>query len=700
MNETLKNEIHYRLGCDIGGTFTDFVNLNEQTGAFEISKVLTTPHDPSEGIDNGLVQIGERIPGSLEATNYIIHGTTLVINTLIQRQGAKTALVTTSGFRDIIAMRREMRYDTHDISARFPEPLVSREYRREVDERILSDGSVRTALNVEQAERVLDELVKDNVESVAVCFLHAYANPEHERQFAKIAEARHPNLSISLSSEVMPEIKEYERSSTTIINSYVKPMMNRYLERLGTRLEKRGYMRGLFLMLSGGGITSPAVARKFPIRLVESGPVGGALAAGYVGKRAGLKNVLSFDMGGTTAKACFVYDSQLPITVDYEVDRVHRFKRGSGTPVAVPTVDMIEIGAGGGSIAAINSFGVLEVGPQSAGADPGPICYGRGGTKPTITDADLVLGYLDANFFLGGAMKLDLDAARAGIERDVAQPLGLTVEQAAWGIHQIVNENMASAARIHITEKGGDIADTTVVAFGGAGPVHADGVARILGAKRMLFPRGAGVFSALGFLVAPVSFEVSKSVVRLLEEIDAAELNGFFTELEAEASAIVGDALPDHPINVHRVLDICYRGQGSALRVAVDGTESLQEIEKMFRTAYQARYGYSYDDLEAQIRALRVTAMAHHDLPTIVSPFLGKKGSVDEAFKGERLAYSQKARAFVAFKVYTVDLLGDGSILTGPAILEEEATTLVIDAGATAEADARGWVTITLEEQS
>ena len=693
----MTNDMRYRLGCDIGGTFTDFVNLDERTGAFEIGKVLTTPGDPSEGIDNGLAQIAERIPGSLEATNYIIHGTTLVINTLIQRQGAKTALVTTNGFRDIIAMRREMRYDTHDISAGFPKPLVSREFRFEVEERILSDGTVRTPLNVEQVERVLDKLVEDGVESVAVCFLHAYANPAHEREFGEISRARHPNLSISLSSDVMPEIKEYERTSTTIINGYVKPMMTKYLERLGSRLEKRGYVRGLFLMLSGGGITSPAVARKFPVRLVESGPVGGALAACYLGEQAGLKNVLSFDMGGTTAKACFVRDSQLPTTVDYEVDRAHRFKRGSGTPVAVPTVDMIEIGAGGGSIAAINSLGVLEVGPQSAGAEPGPICYGRGGKKPTITDADLVLGYLDADHFLGGAMKLDIEGARSGIDVQVAQPLGLTVDQAAWGIQQVVNENMASAARIHITEKGGDISDTTLIAFGGAGPVHAAGVAHILGARRLLFPRAAGVFSALGFLVAPVSFEVSKSVVRLLNEADVSELDGFFADLEEEASAIVRDALPDHPIDASRVLDLCYRGQGSALRVAIDGSETFETIEKMFRAAYQTRYGYSYDDLEVQIRTLRVTATAQHDIPKIVIPFRGEKGSTESAYKGERRAYSQKLGDFVPFKVYAVDNLGDDAVITGPAILEEEATTLIIDAGASAVADARGWVMVSLE---
>ena len=691
------NSMRYRLGCDIGGTFTDFVVLDEETGTFEICKVLTTPGDPSEGIDIGLAQIGERIPGCLDATNYIIHGTTLVINTLIQRQGAKTALVTTRGFRDIIAIRREMRYDTHDISAQFPEPLVSREFRREVGERILSDGTVRAPLDEEDARRVLDGLVGEGVESVAVCFLHSYANPAHERRFAEIAKERHPDLSLSLSSDVMPEIKEYERSSTTVINSYVKPMMNKYLERLDGRLASRGYDRGLFLMLSGGGITSPAVARKFPVRLVESGPVGGALAAGYLGRRAGLKNVLSFDMGGTTAKACFVRDSQLPTTVDYEVDRVHRFKKGSGTPVAVPTVDMIEIGAGGGSIAAINSLGVLQVGPQSAGAEPGPICYGRGGIEPTITDADLVLGYLDPDYFLGGAMKLDRKGALAGIEKSVANPLGLSGQEAAWGIHQVVNENMASAARIHITEKGGDIADTTVVAFGGAGPVHADGVARILGARRLLFPRGAGVLSALGFLVAPVSFEVSKSVVRHLADIDADELKALFSALDKEAAGVVGDALPGGLIETHRMLDLCYSGQGSALRVPYRGSESLDGIERTFRDSYEARYGYAYSDLKVQMRTLRVTASAHHDIPEIVIPFNGRKGSADAALKGERSAYSPRDGEYVPFKVYSVDDFGENATISGPAILEEEATTLVIDSGASAVTDALGFIMVSLK---
>ena len=474
----MTSDLPFRLGCDIGGTFTDFVLLNQDTGKFEVHKTLTTPHDPSEAVETGVAALRETHNGFLEKTENVIHGTTLVINAVIERKGAATAIVATQGFRDSLEMRREIRYDIYDIGAVFPKPLVDRPSRREVPERLYSDGRIRKPLDTGATRTVLDELAAAGIESVAVCLLHAYANPAHERAVAAIAAEAYPEMAISLSSDVMPEIKEFERTSTTAVNAYVKPLMARYIKRLEERLAARGFERGLFMMLSGGGIIAPETARQFPVRMIESGPVGGALAAAQLGRQAGLRDVVMFDMGGTTAKSCLIRDGVMPISTEYEVDRVHRFKKGSGTPVGVPTVDIIEIGAGGGSIASIDALGLLQVGPLSAGADPGPICYGRGGTKPTVTDADLVLGYLDPAYFLGGEMALELAETEAGIAREIGEPLGFSLLQTAWGIHEVVNENMAAAIRMYVTEMGGNLADATVVAIGGAGPVHADSFAR------------------------------------------------------------------------------------------------------------------------------------------------------------------------------------------------------------------------------
>jgi len=686
----------WRLGCDIGGTFTDFVLLDETSGTFSVEKVLTTPADPSEAVDDGVGRLLARHPGFVAATEHVIHGTTLVSNAVIERKGARTAVIATRGFADILEMRREIRYDIYDIGAVYPTPLVERNARREVTERVGSDGGVLTPLDEADAARVLAALAAEGVESVAVCLLHAYANPAHERAIERLAAA-HPALAVSLSSEVLPEIKEFERTATTAVNAYVKPLVARYLERLEERLAARGLHRRLFMMLSGGGITATATARKFPVRLIESGPVGGALAAVHLGRRAGLGDVLSFDMGGTTAKACLIRGGEMPIATELEVDRVHRFKRGSGTPLGVPAVDLIEIGAGGGSIAGMNSVGLLQVGPQSSGADPGPICYGRGGTAPTVTDADLVLGYLDATYFLGGAMPLDLAGARHGIESEVGKRLSLPVEEAAWGIHEVVNENMASAIRMYVAEKGGDLAHTTLIAFGGAGPVHADGVARKLGVPRLLVPRGAGVFSALGFLVAPVSFEVSRTRPMRLAHADTARLAALFAELEAEAAAVVRHAAPAAGVRFARAADVCYHGQGHQIRVTLaagDAGLAPAAIAGRFLAEYKTRYGYTYEDLEIELVTLRVTAAAERTAPEPSAP--APEGAAREALKGERPAWSPRGRRFVPHRVYAMGRLDPGASLAGPAILEEDASTLIVGEGATAVVDGRGWVTVTL----
>lgn len=689
----------FRLGCDIGGTFTDFVLFDEATGAYSMEKVLTTPADPSAAVDDGIGKLLDGHPGFVTRLEHLIHGTTLVINAVIERKGARTALVATRGFSDVLEMRREIRYDIYDIGAVYPTPLVERQWRREVAERVLSDGGELAPLDEAEARRVLADLAREGIESVAVCFLHAYANPAHERAVERLAAEAHPALAVSLSSEVLPEIREFERAATTVVNAYVKPLVARYLARLEERLAARGATRGLFLMLSGGGITSTATARKFPVRLIESGPVGGALASVHLGRRAALGDVLSFDMGGTTAKACLIRAGALPIATELEVDRVHRFKRGSGTPLGVPAADLIEIGAGGGSIVAINSLGLLQVGPQSSGADPGPICYGHGGAAPTVTDADLVLGYLDAGYFLGGAMRLDLDGARQGIEREIGRRLGLPFEEAAWGSHEIVNENMASAIRMYVAEKGGDLAHTTLIAFGGAGPVHADGVARKLGVPRVLVPRGAGVFSALGFLVAPVSFEVSRTRPVRLAQADPAHVATLFAELEREAAFVVSDAAPGAPVDFARAADVCYAGQGHQIRVALApgaGGLTRAAIAERFLAEYRARYGYTYEDLEIELVTLRVTASAERSPAEPAAPAPASAGDARAALKGERPAWSPRARGFIPHRVYAMERLAAGATLAGPAIVEENASTLVVGEDATAAVDARGFIMVTL----
>ncbi len=692
----MAQDLPFRLGCDIGGTFTDFVLLNQETGRFEVHKTLTTPHDPSEAVEEGVVALDKTNDGFLEKTENVIHGTTLVINAIIERKGAPTAIIATKGFRDSLEMRREIRYDIYDIGAVFPTPLVERPFRREVPERLYNDGRIRQPLDEKIAAEVLDDLSAEGIESIAVCLLHAYANPAHEQALAAIAADRHPNLAVSLSSDVMPEIKEFERTSTTAVNAYVKPLLARYIKRLEERLAGRGFERGLFIMLSGGGIIAPETARQFPVRMIESGPVGGAIAAAQLGRRAGLRDVVMFDMGGTTAKSCLIRDGVMPISTEYEVDRVHRFKKGSGSPVGVPTVDIIEIGAGGGSMASIDALGLLQVGPLSAGADPGPICYGQGGTQPTVTDADLILGYLDPTYFLGGKMDLNLNETKMGITREIGEPLGFSVMQAAWGIHEVVNENMAAAIRMYVTEMGGNLKNATVIAIGGAGPVHADSFARKLGVKSLIMPRGAGVYSALGFLVAPVSYEVSRTSIISLANTDTNSLRDRFSELEDAARPVIEAAAPGADIIFNRVADICYLGQGSAVRVSMPDNLDPQTIAADFYDEYRHRYGASYDDLDVQIVTLRVTATADQEQGTISLPFSTTDHDASAALKGERMAFAPDLREMVPHKVYAMDRLPAGTNLTGPAIIEEESSTLVIARGGRAEVDPRGWIHVML----
>src|SRR5580704_621895 len=486
----------YRVGLDIGGTFTDFVLYDAARRRIALHKCLTTPHDPSVAALQGLIELVTESGIALDAVDEIVHGTTLVTNAIIERRGAKVGLLTTQGFRDVLEMGTEQRYDIYDLFLRFPAPLVPRRRRIEIAERMDARGRVVTPLDLDTVRAAARRLVDEGVEATAVCFLHAYRNPAHERAAAELLRREFPQLAVSLSCEVVPELREYPRAVTTCANAYVQPLMANYLARFERELAARGFRGRLNLMHSAGGLISPAAARAFPIRLIESGPAGGGLATALFGALAGRDDVIAFDMGGTTAKSCLVEGGRIEIAAMMEAARVHRFKRGSGLPIKVPVIDMIETGAGGGSIADIDEVGLLRVGPRSAGADPGPACDGRGGTDATVTDANLMLGYYDPGFFLGGRMPLDRAAAERALG-SLGEKLGLSAMEVASGIHRMVTESMAAAARIHIVEKGKDPRRYAMVAFGGAGPAHAAEVARILGVREVLIPPASGAASAL-----------------------------------------------------------------------------------------------------------------------------------------------------------------------------------------------------------
>ena len=530
---------HYRLGCDIGGTFTDFVLLNDQTGEIKTGKCLTTPQDPSDAVEEGMRVLEATTPDFVAKLDELIHGTTLVINAIIERKGAKTGLITTQGFRDVLEIGREMRYAPYDIFAEFPRPLIPRRFRLEVDERVRSDGTILKALDPEEARKVVRTLLGMGVESMAVCLINSFENPAHELMLQEIIEKEAPGLSVSISYRVLPQIKEYERTSTTVTNAYVKPLTGRYLSKLAGRLECIGFQGKLFIMLSSGGVTSLETAAEFPVRIIESGPTAAVIAGQYYGRHFNISEMFCFDMGGTTAKSCLIQKGVAGVVPTFEVGRVQRFMKGSGLTIQVPVVDLMEIGAGGGSIAKVSRLGTLQVGPESSGAEPGPICYGRGGTDPCVTDADLLLGYLDEDYFLGGAMRLDKEGARRGVEEKIVRPLGVSFIQAIWGIHDLINETMAAAAKTHIAEKGGNPKLVTIVAFGGAGPVHAYGLAKKLGAPRLLVPPNAGVGSAMGFFTAPRAFDLLRSHKTSLTDAALDEIESIFRGLEADSAKIL-----------------------------------------------------------------------------------------------------------------------------------------------------------------
>jgi N-methylhydantoinase A/oxoprolinase/acetone carboxylase beta subunit len=689
----------YRLGCDIGGTFTDFVLLNDQTGEIKINKCLTTPRDPSDAVEQGIRELERTTPGFVGVMDEVIHGTTLVINSIIERKGAITGLVTTKGFRDVLEIGRGIRYAPYDIFAEFPKPLIPRQFRIEVDERIRSDGSVLKPLDPKEARQRVRILINKGVESIAVCLINSFENPTHELMLKEIIEKEAPGISVSISFRVLPQIKEYERTSTTATNAYVKPLTGKYLSKLAGRLESIGFKGKLFIMLSSGGVTSVETAAEFPVRIIESGPTAAVIAGQYYGKLFHIPDMFCFDMGGTTAKSCLIQKGVAGVVPTFEVGRVQRFMKGSGLTIQVPVVDLMEIGAGGGSIAKVSRMGTLQVGPESSGADPGPICYGRGGTDPCVTDADLLLGYLDENYFLGGTMKLDKEAARHGVEEKVAKPLGVSFLQAVWGIHDLINETMAAAAKTHIAEKGGNPKIVTIVAFGGAGPVHAYGLAKKLGAPRMLVPPNAGVGSALGFFTAPRAFDLLRSHKVSLIDARFDEIEKIFKELETEATTILKKEATEKDIRFERSLDMRFVGQGAETNVPVFERNMVQiqkeEIRRLFDEVYGKLYGRTYPDSEVEFINFKVRASLPERLLQL--PKLEKKGqSLDKAIKGKRPAYSPLAKNFISYTVYDRYKLAPGATFRGPAIIEEKESTLIVGEEGSISMDDSGFLWIDL----
>ena len=688
----------YVIGCDIGGTFTDFVVADTSTGQLAVKKLVTTPSDPSRAVIDGVRALAAENPALLGHTAELVHATTLVVNAVIEGKGARTALVTTAGFRDLLEVRRHVRVSNFEMMNDPREPLVPRALRIALDERTYSDGRILTPLDETEIDEAIQVLRERGVESVAVSFLHSYANATNEHRLAEAIARACPDLPVSLSSRVLPEKGEYERTVTTVVNAYVKPVASRYLDALRERLAAEGLEAELRVMLSNGGLAAVRTASEFPVRFMESGPAAGAVAARHYGALAGLDRVLAFDMGGTTAKASLILDGELPLTSTLEIARTRWHEKRSGYPVAVPSLDLLEVGAGGGSIAAVNDLGLLQVGPESAGADPGPACYGFGGTSPTVTDADLVLGYLDPDYFLGGDMRLDPRAAADALRDGVARPSGRELIDAAWTVHDVVNESMAAAMKIHVLEKGGDPALVSLVAFGGAGPVHACNVAAKLGARTVLVPPRAGVMSAVGLLATPPSYDLTRTHDIALAALDPATLAAVFEELEEEVRGQLRHVGSGADVAFTRWVDVGYLGQGHQVPVPVPDPAALSrdDLWSWFVAEYASRYGHSYDDVPAGITRLRVNGRLVRPGLALLEPT--QPGRVEDAVKGRREAYSGTLGAMVEHTVYDRYRLAPGMRFEGPAIVEERESTTVVGARSRAEVDERGVLVVTLPD--
>jgi N-methylhydantoinase A len=681
-----------RLGVDIGGTFTD-VAL-EAGGRRYSAKVLTTPEAPEHGVLQAIRAVLPEAGLTPANLSLIIHGTTLATNAIIERKGARTALVTTEGFRDTIEIRHENRFEQYDVNIDLPPPLVPRRWRFVVPERIDARGKTIVPLDESAVESLAERLVAERIESVSIGYLHSFTNPAHEQRTREILAERLTGVTFTLSCEVSPEMREYERFSTACANAYVQPMMGRYLVNLEDVLRDEGARCPLFLMLSGGGLTTVETAIRFPVRLVESGPAGGAIFASHIARQCGLDKGLSYDMGGTTAKICLVDDFQPQTSRAFEVARIYRFKKGSGLPLRIPVIEMVEIGAGGGSIARVDRLKRITVGPDSAGADPGPACYGRGGTAPTVTDADLLLGRIDPTGFSGGRMALDRAAADAAMQQEVADRLDLALSLAAFGVSEIVDENMANAARVHAIESGKDARGRTLIAFGGAAPLHAARMAEKLGLDRVVVPSNAGVGSAVGFLRAPIAYEIVRSHLQRLDQFDPAAANALFQAMREEAEAIVRLGEPKARLVEARSAFMRYRGQGHEIAVPLpartyrDGDGA--ELRAAFEEAYRRLYSRIIPGVEVEVLSWVLLLSGPVPKPEAAPP-APPAGSHPEPAR-RRAVFDSDAAEFVEVAIYERAALGPGAVIEGPAVIVEDETSTVVSRHFDARIDAFGYI--------
>jgi N-methylhydantoinase A len=683
-----------RLGLDIGGTFTD-VALEIGDRRFT-TKTLTTPGAPEQGVLDALRAVIAAAGIEQRLVGLIIHGTTLATNAVIERKGARTALLTTEGFRDVVEIRHENRFEQYDVNIDLPPPLVPRRLRFPVRERIDAQGDVLTPLDDASVARAVDALAAAEVEAVAVGFLHSFTNPDHERRVGDAIARRLPGITVTLSSDVSPEMREYERFSTACANAYIQPLMTRYLKGLERALAGEGVVCPLLLMTSGGGITTIETAMRFPVRLIESGPAAGAIFAGCIARQNGLDEVLSFDMGGTTAKICLIDKAQPQTARLMEVARIYRFLKGSGLPLRIPVIEMVEIGAGGGSIARLDTLGRIAVGPDSAGSQPGPVCYAQGGAEPTVTDADLVLGRIDAKMFSGGRIVLDGDGAARVVGRQIGTPLQLSTEHAALGVSEMVDENMANAARVHAIESGKDLRARTLIAFGGAAPLHAARVAEKLGVGRVLIPANAGVGSAVGLLRAPVAYEIVRGRLMRLNEFDAAAINRLLAEMRAEAEAVVRRGAPDAPLTEQRSSFMRYRGQGHEIAVVLpvrDFTASDKPIiADLFEKAYRRLYSRSIPGAEIEILSWVVS---------VAAPAEGRLADANQETVSEpkpqsrRKVFDPDSGEFSDVPVYWRGDLAPGARIKGPAVIAEDETSTIVSLRFDARIDRFGYIELT-----
>ena len=681
-----------RLAADIGGTFTDVV-LDAPTGRFT-TKVLTTTRAPERGVVEGIKRVLQEGDVAPQSVDIFVHGTTLATNALIERKGAKTAFLTTEGFRDILETGFEKRFEQYDVFMDKPPPLVPRPLRLPIRERVSARGRVLAPLDQAQVRAVAAELKQSGVEAIAVGLLHAYAFPAHEIRVREILTEELPGATICLSSEVCPEIREYERFSTTCANAYVRPLVSGYLLRLRDMLKGCRIACPFFVMVSGGGLTTLENAARFPVRLVESGPAGGAIMASRVAEECGLDEVLSFDMGGTTAKICLVEKGRPRRSRGLEVARMYRGLKGSGLPLRVPAVELTEIGAGGGSIAGVDETGRIRVGPESSGSEPGPACYGRGGRRATVTDANLVLGKLDPDCFADGRIALRAELAQAALSRDVGERLGLEDRWPAAGVVEIVEENMANAARVHAIEQGRIVGRHTMVAFGGGAPLHAGRLAQKLGIARVVVPKGAGVGSAIGFLLAPVSYEIVRSLSVDLSRFEADRVNAMLDDMRGEAAAVVaGGVAPGTNLLTARSVDLRYAGQGHDLAVALeDGPldeDGVRMLRDRFEALYAEIYGLAIRDMDVRSVSWSVTVSTESS----PAPEAGTEAEVRPATNGARRdLYDAGLGGSVSCPVYRRSGLAAGARIDGPAIIAEEQTSTVVPANFDASVNALGHI--------